>query len=139
MGRAADPLSGNVRSEFRHRFHYPTGLSMKAFGNVAVTARFVKARWRVSSSELPVGRPPFQRLDPAVIVTENVPEVKAVGDHLIWTRNPSSGRVIDLQRADGQTVSASICGEGRARLDRLVASPSRSRRRRAYAELRRDI
>jgi hypothetical protein len=25
---------------------------MKAFGNVAVTARFVKARWRVSSSAL---------------------------------------------------------------------------------------
>jgi hypothetical protein len=40
MGRAADPLSGNVRSEFRHRFHYPTGLSMKAFGNVAVNGAF---------------------------------------------------------------------------------------------------
>jgi hypothetical protein len=44
MGRAADPVSGNVRSEFDHQFHYPTGLSMNTSGNVVVTARFVKAR-----------------------------------------------------------------------------------------------
>jgi hypothetical protein len=44
MGCAADPVSGDVRSEFRHQFHYPTGLSMNAFGSVVAMVPFVKAR-----------------------------------------------------------------------------------------------